>query len=162
MVSNRIPGQTWPRNTALASSVGGSRQQNSVASTRPPGRVTRASSAAARRRLTNMVTASANTTSKWSSGYGNDLMSASSTLTRSATPAAETFAIARLRINGAMSAATTCAPYSRASRIAVVPTPQPMSSTRSPGLTAASPSSRSVEALPPGWMTRLPRTAKNA
>jgi hypothetical protein len=46
-------------------------------------------------RLTNMVTASATTTSKWSSGYVNDLMSASSTLTPSATPAAETFACAR-------------------------------------------------------------------
>jgi hypothetical protein len=52
-------------------------------------------------------------------------MSASSTRTTPAGRAAETFTEARSRISGAMSAATIRAPHSCASRIAVVPTPQP-------------------------------------
>jgi uncharacterized membrane protein YraQ (UPF0718 family) len=39
---------------------------------------------------------------------------------------------------------------------------QPMSSTRSPGFTSAHVSSLSVEARPPGWITRFPSTARNA
>jgi hypothetical protein len=89
-------------------------------------------------------------------------MSASSTLIRWPSPAAETFDAARSRINGAMSAATTSAPCSLTSLMAVVPTPDPTSSTRSPALISAQASSRSGDARPPGWMTVFPKTAKKA
>src|SRR6266496_58701 len=73
--SNCKPGHTWPRKISRACAVGGLRQQNSVANTRPPGSHTRASSAAARGRSTNIVTASASTQSKLPSASGRFRMS---------------------------------------------------------------------------------------
>src|SRR5207245_7618267 len=49
-----MPGRTCPRKISRASSVGGWRQKNSVASTIPPGRHTRTNSLAARWRSTNI------------------------------------------------------------------------------------------------------------
>src|ERR1700694_354005 len=45
--------------------------------------------------------------------------------------------------------------------MAVVPTPQPTSSAFCPGRSWAKLKSSSVERRPPGWITRLPSTAKN-
>src|SRR5437667_4095316 len=63
-LSSCMPGHTCPRKISSASSVGGWRQKNSVASTIPPGQQTRTNSFAARWRSTNIVTASATTRSK--------------------------------------------------------------------------------------------------
>src|SRR5438067_10894396 len=46
--------------------------------------------------------------------------------------------------------------------MAVVPTPQPTSSAFCPGSKRANWKSSSVERRPPGWITRLPSTAKTA
>ena len=88
-------------------------------------------------------------------------MSADVTVTRSATPAARALASARSSISGEMSAAVTRAWWRRAIWIAVVATPQPTSSTRADAVIWARRSSASVEARPPGWITRLPMTAMN-
>ena len=88
-------------------------------------------------------------------------MSPGSTDTRCASPAPRTWAAARSNISGATSTAVTCAAWRRAISIAVVPTPQPTSSTLVEAVMAARRSSASVDARPPGWITRLPMTAMN-
>ena len=88
-------------------------------------------------------------------------MSPASTMTLSATCAAFTLAWARSSIGGEMSTAVTRAPKRRAISIAVVATPQPTSSTRVCAVIPARASSVSVEARPPGWITRLPSVAMN-
>jgi hypothetical protein len=67
-----------------------------------------------------------------------------------------------LTVQLSMSAAVTTVSKRRATSIAVVATPQPMSSTRCPGPKSAKPKTSSVAARPPGWMTRLPSTARKA
>ena len=108
-----------------------------------------------------MVTASAMTTSKAESSKGSAMISADVTVTRSAMPAARALASARSSISGEMSAAVTRAPWRRAIWIAVVATPHPTSSTRADSVICARRSNASVEARPPGWITRLPMTAMN-
>ncbi len=149
-VSNFKPGQTWPRNTSRASSLGGRLHMNSVASTRAPGRHTRTSSRVARARSTNIVTASAMTASKESSGKGSERTSPSCTATRLSSPASRTAACARSSITGEMSTAVTLAPNRLATVIAVVATPQPTSRTLWFGEIAARFSSCSVARAPAG------------
>jgi hypothetical protein len=84
-----------------------------------------------------------------------------STATRFSLLVLRAFSDARSSIDDDTSAAMTVAPNRRATATAVVATPQPTSSTRSPGPICACADSASVDARPPGWITRLPTVAMN-
>jgi hypothetical protein len=130
--------------------LGGWRQQNSVANTSPAGAQTRTSSAALWAGRRTWSPPSPRRGGTWPRRREGPRMSASSTLTLSVRPARATLARARALISAEMSAAVTAALNRRATSIAVVATPQPMSSTRWSAVKSAKPTTSSVARRPPG------------
>ena len=114
---------------------------NALMPSRPPGRSTRASSAAATAwRGANMQPKEESTTSKLSSSNGSASTSPSTQST--ATPAALARDRAAGKCSGVRSTPVT-RPPARAAGIATLPVPQATSSTASPGRTPARSTSRS-------------------
>src|SRR5260370_12706175 len=102
------------------------------------------------------------TRSKALSGKSSARMSPCLTATCPASPVRRTLERARLSMMGEMSTAVTFAPNWRAMAIADVATPQPTSRTCWSDRKSARRNNSSDEPRPPGWITRLPRTARNA
>jgi hypothetical protein len=91
---------------------------------------TRTTSGAPRRRWTNIVTASTITASKLSSSDSSCSISPRRTSARSSTPTRATVHLALARFASLISSASTSQSSRRAICAAVVPMPQPASSTR--------------------------------